>query len=72
MTHEQIFDKYLDNKCPVCNAYKDSDDYRGHTESGGKIMASYFRCNECLSEYTVGYNRNSMPIESEITLDNKK
>lgn len=66
-THELIFDKYLDDKCPVCDGYIKSDSEYSHTESGGKCMAKYFRCKECCSEYTVGYNRLSHPIQSEIT-----
>lgn len=68
-TGELIFEKYLDDKCPVCDSYKSYDDSNGHTEHGGKCMALYFHCNECHSEYTVGYNRSRMPIESEITFN---
>ena len=69
MTHEKIFEKYLDDKCPICDSHKDSDDYRGHTESGGKVMAMHFVCSNCNSEYTVGMNRSRMPIESKITIN---
>ena len=67
MDSKEIFDKYLDDKCPVCNEHKDSEDFHGHTESGGKCMAMYFTCMYCDTKYTVGMNRNRMPIESEIT-----
>lgn len=72
MKHKEIFDKYLDDKCPVCDGHVDSDSNYSHTESGGKCVAKYFSCNHCHSEYTVGYNRSSFPIESEITISNLK
>lgn len=68
-THEFIFQKYLDDKCPVCDAKMDCESFHSHTESGGKCMAKYFECSHCHSEYTVGYNRRSNPISSEITLN---
>lgn len=67
MSGEEIFDKYLDNKCPVCDSKKDSDDFVAHTEHGGKMMAKNFICMKCGSSYVIGYNRRSMPIDSEIT-----
>lgn len=63
-----IFSKYLEDKCPVCDNHIDSDNFYSHTENGGKCMAKYFRCANCNSEYTVGYNRNRQPIDSGITL----
>jgi len=66
-THELIFKKYLDDKCPVCDGEVKSDSEFSHTENGGKCMAKYFHCNSCHSEYTVGYKRSSMQISSEIT-----
>lgn len=66
-TPELIFQSYLDDKCPVCDSHIDSENFSSHTESGGKCMAKYFHCNDCHSEYTVGYNRLRMPISSEIT-----
>lgn len=66
-THDLIFSKYLEDKCPVCDGYVDSEDSNGHTENGDKCMAKHFYCNSCHSEYTVGYNRSRMPILSEIT-----
>ena len=63
-----IFSKYLEDKCPICDNHIDSDNFYSHTENGGKCMAKYFRCHNCNSEYTVGYNRNRQPINSEITL----
>ena len=67
MTSEEIFKKYLEDKCPVCDSKKDREDFHGHTESGGKYMAMYFNCAICNTEYTVGMNRKRMPIQSEIT-----
>ena len=64
---DKIFDKYLNNKCPVCDEFVDSEDPKATTSSGGKCMAKYFTCLNCFSEYTVGYNRHRMPIKSEIT-----
>lgn len=68
-THELIFQKYLDDKCPICDGKVKDDSNYSHIENGGKCMAKLFRCGHCFSEYTVGYNRNSQPIESEITLN---
>lgn len=69
-THNQISNAYLDNRCPCCNEYIDQEDFYSHTEHGGKLMAKYFRCNSCASEYTIGYNRSRQPIQSKITIDN--
>ena len=63
-----IFSKYLEDKCPICDNHIDSDNFYSHTENGGKCMAKYFKCTICNTEYTVGYNRNRQPIDSEITL----
>lgn len=63
-----IFDKYIDDKCPVCDCFIDSNNYYSHIENGGKCMAKYFHCNNCNSQYTVGFNRNRQPIQSEITI----
>ena len=68
-THDLIFNKYLDDKCPVCDGEVKSDNEYSHTENGGKCMAKYFSCNHCHSQYTVGYNRSRQPILSEITLN---
>lgn len=68
-THDFIFNKYLEDECPICNHCVDSDSFYSHTEHGGKCMAKYFKCRTCGSEYTVGYKRNSQPIASEITLN---
>ena len=72
MTSEEIFNKYLQDKCPVCDSKKDREAFHGHTESGGKCMAMYFNCAKCDTYYTVGMNRNRMPIESEITKKGEK
>lgn len=69
-THDLIWKKYLDNKCPVCDGKVDSDSHYSHTENGGKCMAKYFACDSCFSRYTVGYNRSSHPIMCEITCNN--
>ena len=66
---ELIFKKYLDDMCPVCDAYVSDNSQIGHTESGGKCMAQHFRCQNCKSEYTVGFNRPRYPINSKITLN---
>ena len=68
-TDELIFEKYLDDKFPICDGKVDSEDNYSHIENGGKCMAKFFRCKHCFSEYTVGFNRNSQPIRSEITLN---
>jgi len=68
MKSEEIFDMYLDDKCPVCHNYIDQDSDFAHVESGGKCMAKHFICGNCGSEYTVGFMRNRMPINSCITL----
>jgi phage FluMu protein Com len=68
-THEFIFQKYLDDKCPVCDTEVKSDSEYSNFESGGKCMAKLFRCNHCNSQYTIGFNRNRQPILSEITLN---
>ena len=68
-----IFDKYLDDKCPVCDSHVDSDRFSSHTEHGGKCMAKYFMCPHCFSQYVIGFERTSMPISSEIlTIGNIK
>ena len=69
MTKDEIFDKYLEDKCPVCDGKVDGNHYHTETITGGKIMAKYFTCTNCLSEYTIGYERRSNPIESEITFN---
>ena len=66
-----IFHKYLDNECPVCNRYVNPDSFYSHIENGGKCMAKHFQCRNCDSKYTIGYNRNRQPIDSEITLNTK-
>ena len=66
-THDLIFQKYLDDKCPVCDGEVKDHSFYSHVENGGKCMAKYFECSSCLSRYTVGYNRNRHPIISEIT-----
>lgn len=68
-THELIFEKYLDDKCPVCDGKVHFDSEYSHIENGGKCMAKLFRCKSCFSEYVVGFNRNSQPINSEITIN---
>lgn len=70
-TDKFIFDKYLDDKCPVCDNFVDTEDFYSHTENGGKCMAKYFKCKSCHSEYTIGYRRLRHPISSEITFLNK-
>jgi C4-type Zn-finger protein len=66
---ELIFNKYLENECPVCDGEVKCDSQYSHTENGGKCMAKYFECSNCGSRYTVGYNRNRQPINSEITFN---
>ena len=66
-THDLIWKKYLEDKCPVCDGKVDSDSEYSHTENGGKCMAKYFACDNCFSRYTVGYNRSRHPIMCEIT-----
>ena len=68
-THKLIFEKYLDDKCPICDGEVKSNREYSHIENGGKCMAKFFRCQNCYSEYTVGYNRPSEPISSEITIN---
>jgi transposase-like protein len=72
MNHREIFDKYLDDRCPLCDGYVDAEDNQGHTEHGGKCMAKHFVCPHCDSHYTVGFNRSRYPIESEIIINNYK
>ena len=69
-THDLIWQKYLEDKCPVCDGKVDSDSHYSHTENGGKCMAKYFACDSCFSRYTVGYNRSRHPIMCEITCNN--
>jgi C4-type Zn-finger protein len=66
-----IFDKYLKDECPVCEHYVDGDSFYSHKENGGKLMAMYFKCRTCGSEYTIGLNRSREPISSEITFNSK-
>jgi hypothetical protein len=68
-THELIFNKYLDDECPICDGEVKSDSEYSHTENGGKCMAKYFQCRHCGSQYTVGYKRSRQPIDSEITFN---
>jgi C4-type Zn-finger protein len=70
MSSDEIFDYYIEEKCPCCKEYIDADSNYAHTEHGGKCMAKHFDCKKCHSRYTIGFNRNSMPIKSEITKDN--
>jgi C4-type Zn-finger protein len=69
MTKDEIFQKYLEDKCPVCGMEVDGNHYHTETITNGKIMAKYFSCPHCFSEYTIGYQRRSNPIESEITFN---
>ena len=71
MTHDEIFDAYIDDKCPECGAYKSDDDYHGICSSGGKVMSLNFECHECNCVYVVGFNRSRNPIESEIIISGK-
>jgi hypothetical protein len=66
-SHDLIWKKYLEDKCPVCDGKVRDDSNYSHVENGGKCMAKYFSCESCFSRYTVGYNRSSHPIMSEIT-----
>jgi hypothetical protein len=68
-THDLIFEKYLDDKCPICDGEVKSDSEYSHTENGGKCMAKFFQCSSCSSQYTVGYNRSRQPISSEVTIN---
>ena len=54
MTHDEIFDAYIDDKCPECGAYKSDADYHGICSSGGKTMSLHFECHECNCVYVVG------------------
>ena len=65
-THDLIFKKYLEDKCPICDGEVMSDSQYSHIENGGKCMAKYFTCENCFSSYIVGYNRSRHPIMSEI------
>lgn len=71
MTHEEIFDSYICDECPICGEFVSSDSPISETISGGKLCAQYFICQHCLSEYVVGYNRRINPILSEIIVENK-
>ena len=66
-THDLIWQKYMEDKCPVCDGKVRDDSNYSHVENGGKCMAKYFTCESCFSSYTVGYNRSRQPIISEIT-----
>lgn len=66
-THALIFEKYLNDECPVCDFVVWNDSEISHTEFGGKCMAKNYRCKNCNSEYIVGFNRPSYPINSEIS-----
>lgn len=72
MTHEEIFQAYLDDKCPCCGGCVDSESQQGYTEHGGKCMAKNFYCRHCHSEYIVGFDRSSYPIKSEVTQNRAK
>jgi len=72
MNSDEIFQKYIDDRCPECDCYIDADSPYGHTEAGGKCMAKYFVCRHCGAEYTIGFNRRYIPIDSEITLNGSK
>ncbi len=65
ISSDEIFNSYLAERCPQCN--EKHDERIGYTDSGGKCMAEYFRCYECGCEYTIGFKRRRMPIESSIT-----
>jgi len=69
MTSEEIFNKYIEDECPCCNEFVSSESYYTYDQNGGKCTAMYFRCDHCGSEYTIGLNRNRLPINSEITLN---
>lgn len=66
MTSDEIFESYLDEKCPVCGEHVGRDNSYAETVSGGKCMALYFICRHCESEYTIGFERRRYPIKSEI------
>jgi len=69
ISSDDIFTAYLQDECPVC---KDKNvNEVGSATSGGKTMAYYMTCFDCGTEYTVGFMRRRMPIESEITIMGK-
>lgn len=71
MTHEQIFESYINDECPICGEYLNSNNPHLETITGGKVCSQYFICKHCASEYVVGYNRRTNPILSEIIVENK-
>ena len=70
MTKEEIYEDYLEDKCPICKQEMKSDWNYSETNSGGKTMAMYFECRHCASRYTIGLERSRHYIESEIEVDN--
>jgi len=70
MTKEDIFEDYLENKCPICKQEMNSESFYSETTSGGKTMAMHFKCRLCASRYTIGLERSRHYIESEIEVDN--
>ena len=72
MTPDEIFDLYIEDKCPACLGNMEKVEAYSERQSGGKTMALYFVCPHCSSEYTIGYERARDPVYSEITLNNFK
>ncbi len=70
--NNKIFSAYIDDKCPLCGSFKDADDYRGFTRSGGKTMSLNFECLDCGCVYVVGFEKSRMPIKSEIIINGKQ
>ncbi len=68
--HDEIFEHYLNDRCPFCGDFVDSETPKSKTISGGKVMAEEFQCDNCMSIYRVGFMRRSDPVESEIFIDN--
>lgn len=64
-TSDEIFFAYLKDVCPVCDSTSIFE--LGETNSGGKTMAYNMGCRDCNCNYTIGFCRNPMHIDSEMT-----
>ncbi len=65
MKEDKIFDAYLEEKCPVCQA-QIFPEHGAETTRGGKAQSIEIECHACLTSYRVGFERGANPVNSEI------
>lgn len=66
MNEAKIAETILDEYCPVCKEYKDFDDHK-KAMLDGKLIALYYKCSKCGSEYQLGRSNVPDRIPTKIT-----